>query len=145
MKPSTSLMIGMAPSLIRRVSSSAMPVLALPWRMAAYMRSSFRLAAATVTRMLRQGWPQHHRRDGGNGIDLSNLISRKPGRPPEAHSAAFLPLEHDLPAAQTAGIFLVPLQREPVPATLAAIGANPYQLPTFRTWFGRQQQWRPGV
>src|SRR5260221_13551550 len=40
MKPSTSLMIGMAPSLIRRVSSSAVPVFALPWRMAAYMRSS---------------------------------------------------------------------------------------------------------
>src|SRR6266404_1265409 len=37
MKPSTSLMIGIAPSLILRASSSAMPVLALPCRMAAYM------------------------------------------------------------------------------------------------------------
>src|SRR5262245_11110233 len=36
-------MIGMAPSLIRRASSSAEPVLALAWRMAAYMASSFRL------------------------------------------------------------------------------------------------------
>src|ERR1700682_3928522 len=46
MKPSTSLMIGMAPSLILRVSSSAMPVFALPWRMAAYMESSFTGEAA---------------------------------------------------------------------------------------------------
>src|SRR5260364_383881 len=37
MKPSTSLMIGIAPSLIRRASSSAVPVFALAWRMAAYM------------------------------------------------------------------------------------------------------------
>src|SRR5258708_9374293 len=43
MKPSTSLMMGMAPSLIRRASSSADPAFALAWRMAAYMRPSFRL------------------------------------------------------------------------------------------------------
>src|SRR6478735_524823 len=109
MKPSTSLMIGIAPSLIRRVSSSAMPVLALPWRMAAYMRSSFRIQRewpASATTMLRQGEPAYHRREDEGGIHRFNLIWRKAGRPEAAHTAAFLPLEQTSRPPQTAGFFL---------------------------------------
>src|SRR5262249_10957150 len=115
MKPSTSLMMGIAPSLIRRVSSSAMPVLAFPWRMAAYMRSSFRLSwLATAThwrRRLSESTPRPA------AVPLlgrwqrnlpSNLIWRKVDRAPLGHAVAFLPLEHDCRPPQTAGTFLRP-------------------------------------
>src|SRR5262245_16734321 len=106
-------MMGMAPSLIRRVSSSAMPVLAFPWRMAAYMRSSFRLSwLATATHWRRRWWLDSTPRPAA--VPLlgrwqrklpSNLIWRKVDRAPLGHAATFLPLEHDCRPPQTAGTF----------------------------------------
>src|SRR5262249_43851496 len=124
MKPSTSLMMGMAPSLIRRVSSSAMPVLALPWRMAAYMRSSFRLL-----RRIRVGGERYpnslSRTMAGARTEESSLQFDLAQIQPGAvrHTAAFLPLEHDCRPPQTAGTFLPPdvrrniVDRRPPPAT----------------------------
>src|SRR5262249_4538730 len=122
MNPSTSLMIGMAPSLIRRVSSSAMPVLALPWRMAAYMLSSFRRLLRRQRIGVGAGGPNATPTPavapspgGGWRNLLSNLIWRKSDRPVAGHTAAFLPLEHDLPAATGGRPFLA---RMPEPSGL---------------------------
>src|SRR4051794_29942260 len=75
-------MIGIAPSLIRRASSSAMPVLALPWRMAAYMgnppaaeppRRILRLSARLVSCLVR--------------ACFSLIPRRQPRRPHHGHGA----------------------------------------------------------
>src|SRR5882757_7553587 len=75
-------MIGIAPSLIRRASSSAMPVRALPWRMAAYMgnppaaeppRRILRLSARLVSCFV--------------GACFSLILRRQPRRAHHGHGA----------------------------------------------------------
>src|SRR5215510_5421897 len=131
-------MMGTAPSLIRRVSSSAMPVLAFPWRMAAYMRSSFRLSwLATATHWRRRRSESTPRPAAVPLLGRwqqnlpSNLIWRKADRAPPGHAAAFLPLEHDCRPPQTAGTFLRPCPAERwgrvAAASLAETGLDPWR------------------